>query len=635
MSRPEISVIIPYYNAVRHIERAARSLFGQSLGRRLETVWVDDGSTDGSAALLHSILSEEGADAPLYTTLTHDHNRGSAAARLTGLSAASGRYIIFCDADDYVDNDAYETMLHTACTTGADMVVCDYIVERGDSRVRHTGMRDSRSLTSDMLRGKVHARPVEQAHRTPSLRQHRMLWIEGIDMWEDAWVTTRAAYHAQKTAYLPRPLYHYVSNPQSYTPSRFSDKSISDMLAVTEMLDEHFAATPCRDMTAALKRRARALALYYGSEERRRKACALWPDIPYWWLDITDGLPPHQRAMAFCAAHRSLALKPSRRSNSSDDSPEADEHHTTAIQHSTLPVAHSQQCSQQRRSHDILPRHARSRIFLAQSVSDTPRRRHSRTELHGRQPAADPQSRRTRHRGSHRILTLQAACRRRRNTNFRHHVTPGYGYTGRIALAVGCGAIVLMGFFPVIFSDITLPLWYAYASFGVMLWSALLSYFVNYRQVLLTADQKDYRICLSYRSAMIAKTITQMWVVSRLTDGYIWWLILEGVFAAVGAWVVDLAVRRTFPTSSHPPKVSAHCGDGFRRSNRKSNRCFPQNSRIRTRARHTACHLRLRIACRGDSLYQLLHNHPWRRADDGRALRPSDAGHRQPCHRRQ
>ncbi len=95
---------------------------------------------------------------------------------------------------------------------------------------------------------------------------------------------------------------------------------------------------------------------------------------------------------------------------------------------------------------------------------------------------------------------------------------------------------MLMGFFPVIFSDITLPLWYAYASFGVMLWSALLSYFVNYRQVLLTADQKDYRICLSYRSAMIAKTITQMWVVSRLTDGYIWWLILEGVFAAVGAW---------------------------------------------------------------------------------------------------
>ncbi|MFA4086698.1 MAG: glycosyltransferase, partial [Paramuribaculum intestinale] len=231
MSRPEISVIIPYYNAVRHIERAARSLFGQSLGRRLETVWVDDGSTDGSAALLHSILSEKRADAPSAITLTHSNNRGSAAARLTGLSAASGRYIIFCDADDYVDNDAYETMLHTACTTGADMVVCDYIVERGDSRVRHTGMRDSRSLTSDMLRGKVHAGLWNKLIARHLFDSIGPLWIEGIDMWEDAWITTRAAYHAKKTAYLPRPLYHYVSNPQSYT-GRVSDKSISDMLDV-------------------------------------------------------------------------------------------------------------------------------------------------------------------------------------------------------------------------------------------------------------------------------------------------------------------------------------------------------------------------------------------------------------------
>lgn len=306
MSRPEISVIIPYYNAVRHIERAARSLLGQSLGRRLETVWVDDGSTDGSAALLHSILSEKRADAPSAITLTHSNNRGLAAARLTGFSAASGRYVIFCDADDYAETDAYEAMLRTAEAENADMVVCDYIVERGDSKERHNGMRGSSSLTSDILCGKAHASLCNKLIARHLFDSIGPLWIEGIDMWEDAWITTRAAYHAKKTAYLPRPLYHYVSNPQSYT-GRFSDKSISDMLAVAGMLDEYFAATPCRDMTAALKRRARALALYYGSDERRRQARALWPDVPYRWLDITDGLPPHQRAVAFCAAHRGLA----------------------------------------------------------------------------------------------------------------------------------------------------------------------------------------------------------------------------------------------------------------------------------------------------------------------------------------
>ena len=117
----------------------------------------------------------------------------------------------------------------------------------------------------------------------------------------------------------------------------------------------------------------------------------------------------------------------------------------------------------------------------------------------------------------------------------------------RTAAIIGAGATLLMAFFPLIFKTMTLPLWYAYASFGVMLWSALLGYFVNYRQVILTADQQDYKVCLSYRTVMIVKTLLQMWAVSRLSDGYIWWLILEGTFAAAGAWAVDLAVRRSFP----------------------------------------------------------------------------------------
>ena len=117
----------------------------------------------------------------------------------------------------------------------------------------------------------------------------------------------------------------------------------------------------------------------------------------------------------------------------------------------------------------------------------------------------------------------------------------------RIAWCVLGGGVLLMGLFPWIFAKMTLPLWYAYASFGVLLASALLSYFVNYRQVLLSADQKEYRIQYSYRSAMLVKVLCQILAIRYLDNGYLWWLVLEALFAGVAAAALNFTIRRTYP----------------------------------------------------------------------------------------
>lgn len=109
------------------------------------------------------------------------------------------------------------------------------------------------------------------------------------------------------------------------------------------------------------------------------------------------------------------------------------------------------------------------------------------------------------------------------------------------------GSLVLMAFFPWIFAKMPLPLWYAYASFGVLLVSALLSYFVNYKQIVLSADQKEYKIQYSYKASMLVKLFCQIFVIRFLDNGYVWWLVLEVVFAVVASVTLNRVIVRSYP----------------------------------------------------------------------------------------
>lgn len=122
----------------------------------------------------------------------------------------------------------------------------------------------------------------------------------------------------------------------------------------------------------------------------------------------------------------------------------------------------------------------------------------------------------------------------------------GYLYS-KIGVVVLFAGAVLMLFFPIFFSDIKVPLWYAYATFGVLFVSALIGYFLNYQQILLISDQKEYKLNYAIQGVKVLKVILQIFSILLLSNGYIWWLFWEliAVFVTVGG--IKYMVKLEYP----------------------------------------------------------------------------------------
>ena len=92
-----ISVIVPVYNAGSHLRHCLESIQRQTHAV-LEIIVVDDGSTDDSSAIIESFTIHD----PRFIVVRQD-NAGVSSARNAGLTLATGDYVSFIDADDWLE----------------------------------------------------------------------------------------------------------------------------------------------------------------------------------------------------------------------------------------------------------------------------------------------------------------------------------------------------------------------------------------------------------------------------------------------------------------------------------------------------------------------------------------------------
>ena len=113
-----ISVIIPVYNAVKYIQKCVESIQKQTF-QDWELILVDDGSKDGSASLCDKLA---GMDHRIR--VIHQKNQGVSGARNTGIEAAIGEYIMFVDADDWIESNLCEQLM--SGISNADLAIAGF-----------------------------------------------------------------------------------------------------------------------------------------------------------------------------------------------------------------------------------------------------------------------------------------------------------------------------------------------------------------------------------------------------------------------------------------------------------------------------------------------------------------------------
>ncbi len=131
---PKVSVIVPFYNVEKYIEKCLESLVTQTL-EEIEIILVNDGSKDESCKIAKQFQEKHPEKIKYY----EKNNGGLGDARNFGINYATGEYIAFLDSDDYVEPTMYEEMYNTAKKENSDMVECDFMWEYPDKIVHDIG----------------------------------------------------------------------------------------------------------------------------------------------------------------------------------------------------------------------------------------------------------------------------------------------------------------------------------------------------------------------------------------------------------------------------------------------------------------------------------------------------------------
>lgn len=214
---PVISVIVPVYKCEKYLTRCLDSLLRQTL-IDWQAICVDDGSPDKSGAILDEYAAKDSR-----FVVVHKKNAGVSAARNDGIKKATGKYIHFLDADDFIDSDYLQVMLDCAKKYDADMAVSGFVSD--NKYTKPIVYSKSKSLT-DIAQKVRYSFVLTDSYvwrylfKTDFIKKQKLKFDTSLIAQEDTLFVLDAIEKANMVVIAPDVNYHYMFNQDSALNSR-------------------------------------------------------------------------------------------------------------------------------------------------------------------------------------------------------------------------------------------------------------------------------------------------------------------------------------------------------------------------------------------------------------------------------
>ena len=224
MNGIKVSIIVPIYKVEAFLGKCLDSIVAQSY-TNLEIILVDDGSPDGSGAICDTYAAKDSR-----FVVIHKANEGVSKARFDGCRKATGEYVAFIDADDYIAPNYMETLMAEAVEGDFDLVACHFVTLKEGKEIEDhrpvVGRYDKEGIRKVLQTNFLFDRKTKMSGMNVYLWSkiyRRNFILEalpygfGLTFGEDMAINFEVMRHINSMSIIDQCLYYYVQHPGQIT----------------------------------------------------------------------------------------------------------------------------------------------------------------------------------------------------------------------------------------------------------------------------------------------------------------------------------------------------------------------------------------------------------------------------------